>query len=311
MKIRFGYACVTVTLDTTSSSVMTYSYYQKLEENKALEKLDIIIKSNFDSLKKILEYNVSNNIYVFRMTANLMPLVTHPDVSLDWQNRYKKELEDIGNFVNKNKIRLSLHLEHFCVLNSVYKDVVANTINILKFYIYMFEIMKIKPQIILHVGGKTNGKEEGIQRFIDVVSKLPKTIKDSLVLENDDKIYNIKDVLYICETLNIKMCFDYHHYMCNNDKEKIEDYIERIFLTWKEDTPKIHFSSPKSKKNIQAHSDYIDFKSFVKFVNKIKFINQDFDIMIESKMKDEAVFRLIRRLKQERVGKIRKNSLIL
>ena len=64
-------------------------------------------------------------------------------------------------------------------------------------------------------------------------------------------------------------------------------------------TPKIHYSSPKNKtkKDFRSHHDYIDSKDFIKFLNEIKFINRDLDIMIEAKGKDEALFKLIRELK--------------
>ena len=51
MKIRLGYACVPVTIDETSSHTLTYTNYKKLG-NKANEKLDIVIKSNFKSFNK-------------------------------------------------------------------------------------------------------------------------------------------------------------------------------------------------------------------------------------------------------------------
>ena len=64
-------------------------------------------------------------------------------------------------------------------------------------------------------------------------------------------------------------------------------------------TPKVHFSSPKSKlkKEFRSHHDYIASNSFINFIEKIKFINKDFDIMLEAKAKDEALFKLVRELK--------------
>ena len=87
--------------------------------------------------------------------------------------------------------------------------------------------------------------------------------------------------------------------MCNNDGELIEDYIIDIFKTWKNKTPKIHFSSPKSnlKREFRSHHDYINADTFINFINKIKFINISFDIMIEAKAKDNALFLLTRQLK--------------
>ena len=116
---------------------------------------------------------------------------------------------------------------------------------------------------------------------------------------NDDKIYNIKDVLYICKTLNIPMVLDYHHFICNNEGENINDYLLDIFNTWQNKTPKIHFSTPKSKlkKEFRSHNDYIDCDDFISFINILKNINRDVDIMLEAKAKDDALFRLVRCLK--------------
>ena len=155
--------------------------------------------------------------------------------------------------------------------------------------------------IILHVGGNTFGKENSIKRFINNFNKLPNYLKKCIAIENDDKIFNIKDCLYISKKLDIPIVFDYHHYMCNNDGELIEDYIIDIFKTWKNKTPKIHFSSPKSnlKKEFRSHHDYINPNTFINFIDKIKFKNQSFDIMIEAKDKDEALFKLVRQLKYQ------------
>ena len=50
-------------------------------------------------------------------------------------------------------------------------------------------------------------------------------------------------------------------------------------------------------------------KTIVKSEN-IKFMERDIDIMLESKMKDEALFRLVRQLKYKGY-KVIKNSIIL
>jgi UV DNA damage endonuclease len=294
MKIRLGYACLPVSINETSSSMLAYTYFKRLGSN-GYNKLNEIILSNFKSLKEILKYNISNEIYVFRITSNLFPLATHPHVSLDLK-KYQSNLEEIGNIINQNNIRVSLHLDPYYVLNSIRDDVVSSTINILTFYQNMFKYMNVDYKIVTHVGGKTGGKKQGMKRFINHFSLLNDEIKKHIILENDDKVYNIRNVLSVCKKINIPFVLDYHHFMCNKNNEKIEDYLDKIFDTW-DTIPKIHFSSPKSKKEKRAHHDYIDVNMFVKFLDKVKKINKDIDIMIEAKAKDEALFRLVRQLK--------------
>ena len=310
MKIRLGYACVPVTINETSSHTLTYTSYKKLG-NKANSRLDSVIKNNFESLEKILKYNIKNDIIFFRMTSELLPLVSHPNVNYDFINQYKDYYKKIGNIIKENNLRVDLHPSAYTVLNSVNDTVVASTINILQFYQKMYKCMNIDSKIVLHVGSKIGGKKAGITRFINNFNKLDNDLKKMIVVENDDKSFNIRNVLSLCEKIKIPMVLDYHHFKVNKNNEKIEDYIERIFNTWEDDIPKIHFSTPKDKKNKRSHNDYIDVDDFIDFLKKIKFTNRDFDVMIEAKQKDDALFRLVRQLKYKTDYKIEKNTIFL
>ena len=299
MIIRLGYVAINLTLDITASKTITYTNYLKLKENEKIIKLDSLIKENFENLKQIMTYNFKNEIHFYRLSPNIIPLATHPKIKNNYINKYKKQFENIGFMSKLYNIRLDTHPNHFCILNSNKKEVLNNSIKTLKYHYDIFKTMKINGKAILHIGGVYDNKEKAIQRFIENFKKLDKEIQKIIILENDDKIYNIKDTLYICETLGIPMVLDYHHYLCNNEKEKIDDYLPRIIKTWKKEklNPKIHFSSPKNKKEFRSHSNYINSNDFIKFINIIKKYNTDIDIMLECKAKDEAMFKLIRQLK--------------
>ena len=62
----------------------------------------------------------------------------------------------------------------------------------------------------------------------------------------------------------------------------------------------MHFSSPKSKKEYRAHHEYINVNDFIDFLQILSSYQQDIDIMLEAKGKDEALFRLIRELKYKK-----------
>ncbi|MFI3307166.1 MAG: UV DNA damage repair endonuclease UvsE [Mycoplasmatota bacterium] len=294
MKINLGYACVSKTLNVTSSTPFTYTEFLKTND---FNKLDRIINSNLEDLEKILYYNIKNNITFFRLTSKLIPLATKKDVVFDYVNNYKEEFNKLKPLIKQ--LRVDVHPDQFTVLNSVSSEVVKNSIDNLEYHYNILNLLGIENKIIiLHVGSSTFGKKNSITRFINNFNLLPDHLKKSIAIENDDKVFNIKDCLYIANTLNIPFVLDYHHYICNNDKENLYEYMEKIFNTWKI-KPKIHFSSPKSKlkKEFRSHHDYIDVNSFINFLENIKFLNKDFDIMLEVKAKDEALFKLIRQLK--------------
>lgn len=297
MKIRLGYVAISNTLENiTSSSTITYTNYNK---TKDLNKIDKIIKSNLEDLIKILNYNIKNNIHFYRLTSKLIPLATHKEVEFDYIKKYKKYYQIISKIINENNMRIDIHPDQFCILNSTNKDVINASIEILKYHISILKALNIKkPIIILHIGSNVFGKSNSIKRFINTFNILPEEIKKSIALENDDKIFNAKDVLYICNKLNIPFVFDYHHHKCN-PCENIEEIIPNILNTWKSINPKMHISSSKnkSKKEFRSHNDYIFIDDFINLINLIKKYNKDIDIMIEAKAKDDALFRLVRQIK--------------
>ena len=296
MIIRLGYVSISKTLDLTCSKTITYTNFKK--ENN-LNKIDEIIIENLNNLEKIIDYNIKNNIHFYRLTSKLIPLATKEDVIFDYILKYKKQYQKIGEKINNNKMRVDVHPDQFCVLNSTKKEVLENTFQILEYHYKILEVLGIKNKIIiLHIGSSVLGKKNSIKRFINNFYKLPIYIQKCIAVENDDKIYNIEDCLKLCHKLNIPFVLDYHHHLCNNEGQNIDNYIKDIFNTWNI-IPKIHFSSPKNKtkKDIRSHHDYININDFINFLNKIKHLNIDLDIMLEAKEKDEALFKLVRLLK--------------
>ena len=301
MKVRLGYVALSKALDdVTTSSTITYTNY--INKNYNTSKLLEITKNNLDSLYEIIKYNVKNNFHFYRLTSKLVPLATHDKVDFDYITPLLDEYKKIGKLINDNNIRVDTHPDQYAVLNSMDSKIVKNTVEILEYHYKIMDAIGIKDKIIiLHVGSSACGKKASITRFINNFNKLPDHIKKCIAVENDDKVYNIKDVLELCHKINVPMVLDYHHFICNNEKEDINDYLKEIIDTWDGKLPKMHFSSPKSKlkKEFRSHSNYINKECFIKFINILKKQDKDIDIMLEAKAKDDAVSRLARYLKYE------------
>lgn len=299
MKVRLGYVALSKALDdVTTSSTITYTNY--INKNYNTSKLLEITKNNLDSLYEIIKYNVKNNFHFYRLTSKLVPLATHDKVDFDYITPLLDEYKKIGKLINDNNIRVDTHPDQYAVLNSMNSKIVKNTVEILEYHYKIMDVIGIKDKIIiLHVGSSACGKKASITRFINNFNKLPDHIKKCIAVENDDKVYNIKDVLELCHKINVPMVLDYHHFICNNEKEDINDYLKEIIDTWDGKLPKMHFSSPKSKlkKEFRSHSDYINKECFIKFINILKKQDKDIDIMLEAKAKDDAISRLVRCLK--------------
>ncbi|MCI9260082.1 MULTISPECIES: UV DNA damage repair endonuclease UvsE [Romboutsia] len=303
MIIRLGYVAIALNLGkVTSSSTLTYTRYLKLNKEDRLKKLKEVTYSNIEALEKILRYNIDNNIHFYRMTSNFIPLATHPDVIWDYLKYFKKDLEYIGKLIKDNNLRVDAHPDQFNVINSDRERVVENTLRTLNMQVDLFEAMNYEQgKLVIHIGGAKGGKDIALDRFINNLKNFPKRITDRLILENDDKTFNAKEVLQICEKTNLPMVFDIHHHNCNNCEEDIKSLLPQIFKTWEDEelVPKIHFSSPREFEKDRKHADYIDANRFLEFIYKAKeSVNKDFDIMIEAKKKDIALNILVKDLKK-------------
>lgn len=299
MRVRLGYVALSKALDdVTTSSTITYTNY--INKNYNASKLLEITKGNLEALNEIIKYNIKNNFHFYRLTSKLVPLATHNKVSFDYIAPLKDEYKKISKLINDNNIRVDTHPDQYAVLNSMDSKIVKNTVEILEYHYKIMDALGIKDKIIiLHVGSSACGKKASITRFINNFNKLSDYIKKCIAVENDDKIYNIKDVLELCHKIKVPMVLDYHHFICNNEGENLKNYLNDIIETWNGRLAKMHFSSPKSKlkKEFRSHNDYINSDDFINFINLIKTQDKDIDIMLEAKAKDDAISRLVRQLK--------------
>ena len=299
MRVRLGYVAISKALGkkVTSSSTVTFTNYNKITlPNKKLEKLKSVAASNLRDLETIIRYNIENNIHFYSITSALIPLVTHPEVGY-WGHRefLKKDFEYVGKLINDSKMRVDTHPDEFNVINSINPKVVENTkINLVRQAEWFEDFKYNLGKMVIHVGGATNGKEAGLERFITNFDNFPTEVKSKIIIENDDKTYTAQETLNLCNELSLPMVLDIHHHNCNNNGENIYELIPQIFLTWKNEKlpPKLHFSSPREGEKDRKHSDFINAKDFVIFLENIKHFNTDIDIMLECKEKDLALFRL-------------------
>ena len=130
---------------------------------------------------------------------------------------------------------------------------------------------------------------------------LPDNVRARLVLENCEKCFSIEDCLKVSEAVNIPVVFDTHHYACycqlhpEEQFKPASDYIPRILDSWKrrQIKPKFHVSEQGSGR-VGHHSDYIDIIPV--YLREIpQKYGIEIDIMIEAKMKEQAIFKLYKK----------------
>lgn len=281
--MSIGYACLNIgTPNTNIRSVM--------QKNATPEKLTEVITHNLTALEKIIDYNCKNGIKLFRISSDLIPFGSSPVNTLPWWDSHAEAFQHIGAKIRKSGMRVSFHPGQYTVLNSPDEDVVARAILDLAYHAKMLECLGVDNQhkIVLHVGGIYGDKKEALERFKQNFRRLPEAVQNRLIIENDDRLYNIEEVLGLAHRLQIPAVYDNLHHAINPPPTGKDDrhWIAETAKTWKasDGNQKIHYSQQAPGKRPGAHIDTIDLKTFLTFYEQLE--DKQIDIMLEVKDKN-------------------------
>ena len=263
-------------------------------------KIKEIVLHNYNTLQLILDFCYMNNITSYRIPSNIIPLWTHP-LYEEQCNDIFMELSDILLSINTHNIELSCHPDQFILLNSLNNDVNIRSAKELNKWGNISKYIPLKL-LNIHIGGRQDSLSTHTNIIRNSLDLLTDDTKNILSFENDEKSYNIREVLSICERFKIMCVPDFHHQRCNNIKHNIDidivNYIDEILATYdnKQALPTFHISSPKfgwnsSFKDCCSHADYIDSNDFPE---ELLILGDHIDLIldVEAKCKQDAIFAL-------------------
>lgn len=289
--MSIGYACIH--LGNTDTKLSTL-YLKNYSEEKLIE----IISKNLDALEVIINYNIKNNIKLFRLSSDIIPLASHPINTTPWWDIFDKKFNQLAHLIKDNNMRITMHPGQYTLINSPKRDVVEKSILDLEYHNRLLKCLKCdnSSKLVLHIGGVYSDKKASINRFIDNFKTLNPEIRNRLIIENDDKSYTIDDVLYISSIINIPVVFDNLHNKLNHDENNSlteQQLILKCGDTWKEGDgkQKIHYSQSANNFKNGAHSKTIYAKEFLSFYNNL--IDKNIDIMLEVKDKNLSAIKCI------------------
>lgn len=306
MIVRFGYVAMSVSVKNASpSKTMTATSFSKLPDREAaVRKLERLGAENLHNTLRLLRHNRAHDIRLYRFSSRLIPLIGH-ELLAGWEPiaALAAEFAEVGAYAKRNGMRVSFHPDHFTVLSTPKPDVLRTSIEDLRRHTAMLEAMGLDEtaKCNIHIGGTYGNKPKSMARFIEQFALLEERVRRRLTLENDDKTYTAAETLQACEQVGVPMVLDLHHHMVNHEGEEAAELWPRIRDTWEGTSlpPKIHVSSPKSEKDPRAHADYVDPAPLLAFLREIAPVTPRLDVMIEAKMKDDALFRLVGDLRGE------------
>ena len=274
------------------------------------------LKTSLAYLDSILDHLAKYRIRMYRMSSDLAPYTTHPDMP-QFHGMIKESASELGAIGAKARnldIRLSFHPSQYIVLNSPDPDLRRKSIWDVTSQAEMLDLMELGPEavIVVHVGGTYGDRPASNARWAETWKTLPEPARRRLVLEHDDTRFSASDILWIHEYTGVPLVFDHQHFWClNPDRLELRDTLARMLATWPGGVrPKAHFSSPRTELreikrrdattrkvttvNIApvwtGHADFCQPFEFMTFMRVAEGL--DFDVMLEAKAKDLALIRL-------------------
>jgi UV DNA damage endonuclease len=273
------------------------------------------LSRSLEHLDAILRYLDRNDIRMYRMASALAPYASHPDMP-----QFRRQVEECeaklarcGALARRLGIRLSFHPGQYTVLNSERDDVRAAARADVELQARILDAMglDVEAVVVVHVGGAAGGVRAGLERFLAGYEALSAPARARLVVENDDRTFDLEAVLELHARTGIRVVWDALHHRCHNPGGIPEaEALARAVATWPDGVvPKIHYSSPRLDIDVRrtrqgrrvrerivipplrAHADLVDpiaFEAFLRGAGP----GRDFDVMLEAKAKDLALLAL-------------------
>jgi len=264
-------------------------------------------------LRDVFTYLAEAKISMYRISSELAPYATHPDMPQFHRQveQCAAELAQVGAIARSLDLRLSFHPAQHVVLNAPGPDLVARSAADLVVQAAILDTMGVGPEavVITHLGGVYGDREASRARFIRNFEALPEAARRRLALENDDVRFGVADTLWVHERTGIRLVFDnLHHRLNNADGRPSRDALAACLTTWPADVrPKVHFSSPRTEWLVAGgdvsqpadvrqtrwnyHSDYVHPFEFIDFLRMAEGV-RPFDVMLEVRAKDLALRQL-------------------
>jgi len=298
---RLGYCCISLGINQGKQKKDHISVNRTMVKRtfdlKGLQYVSELAIANIDDCRRLLKYNLSHGIKLYRMSSDMFAFMgLYEFCDLPRFSVIQSKLAELGKFIRDNDIRVSFHPGPFDVLASENQSVVDKTIIDLNRHAQIFDMMGLEASpyypINIHINTTKPSREDASRRFCDNFQKLSDSCKARLTVENDDSPnqYSVKmlyDWVYL--KIGIPIVFDQHHFNYGPKDQTMEEALKLAISTWKV-VPITHMSSSRRTEDLKAvitaHADYI--------YERIETFDLQFDVEIEAKAKDLAVFKYIK-----------------
>jgi UV DNA damage endonuclease len=292
--MKIGYPCVNETLPCSAAGTFRLASYSP-------ERLVTTVAANLACLQQILEWNVAHGLLFFRMGSGIVPFGSHEINTFPWQQHFKSEFRAIGDYVRQHGLRISFHPGQFVLLNSPDPVIVQKSIDDLVYHNAMLDLMELDStaKLQIHAGGGYGDKGAALARWTDTFhTMLPEAVKARLVVENDDRLYSLRECLSLHDLTGVPILFDNFHHECLNHGEPMREALRLAAATWhptRDGVLMMDYSSQAPGERKGKHTDTLVPELLADFLDDLDGL--DVDMMLEIKDKEASAVRAAQQLR--------------
>lgn len=311
-----------------NTGTTTVAWLNRQPEHKAEEKLWDLMRSNIESIRKLV-LKVSEqepSLRMVRLSSEILPVYTEPTWRYFWRLKdvrdyCERNFRTVGEIARSRDVRLSFHPGQFTVLASDNPEIVNKSIEEFEYHADMARWMGYGQRfqdfkINVHIAGRLG--PAGIRA---AYVRLSPEARNCLTVENEENSWGLDDCLSLSDL--IPTVLDIHHHWIREGEyiQATDDRVKRVIDSWRGVRPAIHYSLSREdcltdhcpntlpdmtsllagghkKQRLRAHSDFY----WNHATNDWALTHWSYaDIMCESKGKNLASFKLLGHAKKSAI----------
>lgn len=286
--LRIGYPCINLSLDCRPSRTFRLA-------NLSWERLRETVAGNLACLERILHWNAERGLLFFRITSDLVPLASHPANHFPWDEFFAQDFARIGEFIRTAGMRISMHPGQYTLLNSPRPEVVEAARRDLAYHARVLDLLGLDrtAKVQIHIGGLYGDKQAALERFVREVERLDPAVRARLVVENDERLFNLEDCLWVSQRTGLPVVLDVFHWEVYPDGRTLSEALRAAAATWgpEDGPPIVDYSSPLPGGRPGSHAHTLNKEHFRRFLEESH--PHNFDLMLEIKDKERSALRAL------------------
>ncbi|MCS7286826.1 MAG: UV DNA damage repair endonuclease UvsE [Anaerolineae bacterium] len=287
--MRIGYPCINLSVGCRPTRTIRLA-------NLSWDRLRDVIAGNLACLERILIWNAERGLLFFRITSDLIPLASHPANNFPWYEEFAPDFARIGQLIRTVGMRISMHPGQYTLLNSQRPEVVEAAHRDLAYHARVLDLLGLDQtaKIQIHIGGLYRNKEASLERFVREVDRLDPAVRARLVVENDERFFNLDDCLRVSAKTGLPVLLDVFHREVNPDERTLSEALAAAAATWSsgDGPPMVDYSSPLPGGRPGTHAHTLDENHFIQFLRESR--PHNFDLMLEVKDKERSALRALK-----------------